>query len=336
MSDTSTLLTRTLLANADGAFTTNKGLSCRCPFCLKESSRGREKFLVFINDAGLYTGHHCFVCNASGSGVFGLGRIFEMIGHPRSIMDLDDMCHSSDRMAVRSPADAPTVALTQWPPAWIETDDEIEALASDYLIGRGISNAGPLLKKYNCVASRVVMTSRGSVMPYNCIVWPMEDKDGTVVGWASRAIGEPREGLPKSLGMTGAGWKEISVFGASKIDPRLPVTVVEGFASSLATPNSVATCGKAISTQQINLIAGLNASHIILALDPDVKSRDVLRLETAFIMAAPNAEISVIPWSVIDAVPGRPYGKVGGDPADRGAQIMSKIIITIMKGDSFE
>lgn len=332
----SSVLYRTIMASSDGAFATNKGMSTRCPFCMTESSKGREKFLIFINDDGLYTGHHCFVCRDSGSGVFGLGRMLEMMGKKMSIIDLDDLCANGDkRPRSLAPSDVVT-SLSEWPPLWAKSDPEITALAVSYLTGRGVMNPERLLLKYNCIASHVVMTSRGTTMDYPCVIWPMEDQDRAVVGWASRAIGEPRDGMPKSMGMTGAGWKEASVFGLSMIDSRLPVTVVEGFVSALATPNSVATCGKAVSSKQVELIAGLEAPFIILALDPDVKAKDVQKLETSFIMASPGSDIHVIDWAQIDLVPDEVYGPVNGDPADRGAAVMAKIIKKIIKGEGFD
>jgi hypothetical protein len=305
----------------------------RCPFCGADSGRGKEKFVLFLDDDGLYTGHNCFVCQDKGSGVFGLKRIFDTLGKPMSVMDLDEMT-AQGRSSRARPAETESSGVVEWPPPWIETDDLMTDEAVAYLEGRGIMSPRLLLKKYGVVASRVVLTSRGSVMPYKSVIWPMHAADGSVIGWSSRAIEDSLGDLPKSITMPGSGWKEQAVFGSPFVDPRLPITVVEGFVSALATPNSVATCGKAIGAGQISLIAGLGSRDIILALDPDVKTADVQKVETSFIMAAPEAEVHVVPWSAIDGS-GKDYGKAGGDPADRGVRVMASIIKKIKKGESF-
>jgi hypothetical protein len=350
MTESASKLIRLLHTVAPGAFATNKGVSARCPFCMTESSRGREKFLIFINDDGLYSGHHCFVCRESGGGLFGLRRVLEMLGKKISLLELEELAVDTSRRLASATVTAATADAVAWPPPWIVQDDDVTRQAVSYLKTRGILNPGPLLERYDCVASRVVMTSRGQPMDYPCIVWPMTDARGVVIGWSSRSIGEPREGLPKSMGMPGGLWKKNSVFGLSKLDTRLPITIVEGFVSALATPNAVATCGKAVSAEQVAIIASSGASHIILALDPDVPSAAVRALETAFILAAPDAAIHLVPWSLIDARPegdqvqalppatAEPsgYGPPGGDPADRGAHVMATIIKKLVRGESFD
>jgi hypothetical protein len=305
----------------------------KCPFCQTESSRGREKFLIFMDDDRHYRGHHCFVCRSSGSGAFGLKKILDFLGQRLPLYEIESLCAFAVETR-RAPVEAIETNTLTWPPDWIKNDPKIQDEAVAYLEERGIIEPRQLLEQYQCVVSRVVLTKRHTIMDYPCIIWPMHDQSGHVIGWSSRAIGEPREGLPKSMGMADPSWKTRSLFGQPQVDVRLPVTVVEGFVSSLATPNSVATCGKAISDQQLKMIAGIGAKTIILALDPDVKAGDVRTLYNSLSLLAADADVLMVPWEKIDRA-SDDYGPKGGDPADRGASVMAKIIRKLARREDF-
>jgi hypothetical protein len=312
--------------NLPGSFWWRKGLSGQCPFCHKESAQGAEKFLVrFVN--GSFKGYNCFSCEAKGRGTQGIMKLARHIGIDLDPFEAASLSGESDDVYTPSedPLEEGRTEELSWPPDWLNETDEVVMAGIQYLEKRGIPDVENVIVKYDIHFSTQVLVEIGdwsTVKPYPCIVAPMVGANNEIIGWTTRRIeNDPTEKDPKSIARGGTGWKERSIFGIREIDPTRPVSIVEGFFSSISTPNSVATAGKDIQNEQLKLLAASGARMFVFALDPAVNDQKIADYMVKLLMMAPGSKVCQVEWEKFG-------GYYDDDPNDRGFEAMTNIVRT--------
>lgn len=315
-----------VFSHLSGAFWSHKGMSGQCPFCFVESTPQKMKFLIrFVDNE--FKGYSCFVCpEGRGSGYKGILKLARQINVDINSLEAGSMSgESGSRFYKGNDIDEDEdseIKTILWPDVWIEDSEEVVKKGVAYLESRGILNVLQSIEKYDLQFSEVVLVNvKGEAMlkDYHCLLAPMAGEDG-IIGWAARRLGEsddPNE--PKSIAYSGKGWKTESLFGIREIDPRKPVTIVEGIMDWLSTPNSVAIGGKDLSSGQIALLAETGASVFIFALDPTVDKKNFSTMMYRLHMEAPGCKVLNVKWEQF----GLPLDR---DPNDRGWAEMEKII----------
>lgn len=307
---------------ADGisnSFWTHKGLSGSCPFCGAESDSSKLRFLAHFSDS-TFKGFNCFVCGQSGSGLSGAQKLIRATGIQASVIQVGDAVGNSTG-DLWAPKDD-VVTAKEWPASWIEETDEVYESGMTYLNQRGVLNATERVERHEIRFSESVLMELQSgpyLRPYPCVVAPMHNARGEVVGFTSRRIGKVPDGEQKTIDQTGIQWKKEAVFGLPAINPRRPVTIVEGLFSALSTPNSIACGGKKIHPAQIKAIASTGARVFVFALDPDVDKKFYADAMYRLSMEVPSAIITRIDWTTAG-------GLLERDPNDRGEHEMAELI----------
>jgi hypothetical protein len=316
------------------AFWNHKGLSGNCPFCGAVSDASKMKFLIrFLGSE--FKGYNCFICSVTGSGFPGIQKLMKSLGTSASTFDVADMVGSDfeTRLGSLGEASAETegeVGPIDWPPNWINETDEVFISGLNYMESRGIVNASEVVEKHSLLFSeqvRVNIAGDSYLKDYPCIVAPMRDVDGDVVGFVTRRIGQPLDGEPKSIDASGRLWKTQSLFGIDAINPRRPVTIVEGLFSALSTPNAVAAGGKNITSAQVEILASTQAKVFIFALDPEVQKKHFADVMYRLSMEAPDSYILRVRWEDFP-------GGFDQDPNDRGQRAMAEIIHATIAANS--
>lgn len=303
-------------------FWSHKGLSGSCPFCGASSDSSKMRFLIFFKKSE-FKGYSCFVCGKSGSGFAGAQHLFKAVGLSVSALDLERVLRGGQSQALSSTdTGKEPKGPIEWPPKWINETDEVFAQGYEYLKKRNILWPDDRVNKHEIYFSSEVLIDRGFgayLKPYPCLVAPMHDESHQVLGFITRKIGETNEGEPKSIDQSGSEWKTKALFGLACLDPRKPVTIVEGLFSALSTPNAVACGGKKIHSAQIDALAATGARVFIFALDPEVKKRAYADAMYRLTMAAPGAKVVSVDWSKFE-------DSLGKDPNDLGEVRMAEII----------
>lgn len=312
--------------NLPGAFWTQKGLSGTCPFCHAESSPSKQKFLIRFEE-GQFKSFSCFVCQASGGNTRGIHRLCRQMGVAINAFDAGALTGQGEefyRPQLDGDEGEGEVGPVDWPPFWLKSSEEVRRRGIEYMEKRGILDVPRIVEKYELLFSEVVEMTTASgdkvLRPYPCVVAPMVSIDGEIIGWTTRRLGESSDpNDPKSIALTGRGWKTQSLFGIREVDPRKPVTIVEGVFSALSTPNSVAIGGKAIDMQQVSILADSRAKVFVFALDPEVEKRAFANVMYRLHLESPGSKVFPVEWKEFG-------GYFGRDPNDRGWQEMAQII----------
>ena len=310
--------------NLPGAFWSQKGMAAHCPFCHAESSPSKMKFLIRFEDQR-FKSFSCFVCQVSGNGARGVNRLCSQIGLAVNAFDAGALSGQGDE--VYRPAadedDEVEIASLEWPPMWVQETAEVKKKGLEYMEKRGIIDVPRVVEKFGLIFSETVemtINEEKYVRPYPCMIAPMAGDGGEVLGWTTRRLGDggnPDE--PKSIALTGKGWKTQSLFGIREVDPRKPVTIVEGVFSALSTPNAVAIGGKSIDMKQVSLLAETGAKVFVFALDPEVEKRQFSTVMYRLHLESPGSKILNIEWKDFG-------GYFGRDPNDRGWKEMTQLI----------
>lgn len=309
-----------------GGFWNHKGLSGNCPFCGATSDSSKMKFLIrFLSSE--FKGYNCFICGVTGSGFPGIQKLMKALGTSASTFDVADMVGSDFETKLGGIGGAGSeaesnVEVIDWPPNWVSETDEVFLSGLNYMESRGIVNSSEVVERHSLLFSEQVRVSIGGdsyLKDYPCIVAPMHNIDGDVIGFVTRRIGQPLEGEPKSIDASGRLWKTQSLFGIDAINPRKPVTIVEGLFSALSTPNAVAAGGKNITSAQIEILAATQAKVFIFALDPEVQKKHFADVMYRLSMEAPDSYILRVKWENFP-------GDFDSDPNDRGQDAMAEII----------
>lgn len=304
------------LGKLTDSYKTSKGWAASCPFCLCESRPGNDKFLIAF-DSNNFKWFHCFVCRESGSGIFGEKKIAKALGVK---LDMSQVGLSESEWSPWKEKSSQSPAFSDvWPPPDLSLCSSSNA--KKFLREkRGIQEVERLWEDYELLAASSV--SPGENRPYESIVFPAVNKEGKVIGWEARSI---KDGVsPKSRAMKGGGWKEISLFGHRELDPRKPVTIVEGCLDALSTPNAVSCFGKNITDEHFEIIKAKGVKTVIIALDPDAGS-----LVSSYIfrgsMLMPGVDLKPIVWPAQCI-------EENLDPNDLGIDVMTEIIVKTLKG----
>ena len=314
----------------------SKGLTATCPFCFKEADGKSSKFLISFSDAK-FKYYNCFSCENSGTGHGGVARLLAQVGMKASFAETAEMSGqdgSFSQSEFKRVSDNQKVEEISWPPDFASASQETINEGIEYIRSRGVSDPIAMIRKYDLVITErienPIIYDNGDEdlkeIEYKCILIPMAGANDEIIGWTTRRIGDnPDDPMPKSIALSGRGWKKKALYGIREIDPTRPVTVVEGWADAMATPNSVAAGGKDVSAEQIKLIAGTKARVIIFALDPTVNDKLVAQCKARLALWAPSAKIYSINWP-------RFGGYIEKDPAERGFDAMTEIIYKTVKG----
>lgn len=173
----------------------------------------------------------------------------------------------------------PAIVAVAQPPDLISLDDPRAARAADYLASRGFDSA-EIMQKWGAM---YCLRQERIAVPVHHLRGTLQGGlsvgltyDPIVAGWQYRYIGEPSAQTPKYLTARGTP-KSRLLYGlphATGIHRRdTPLTVVEGVTDVWRMGNdAVATLGKSISPQQIQLLL-LHAQYrpIVVAYDDDAQ-----------------------------------------------------------------
>ena len=321
--------------NLPGAFWSSKGLSGTCPHCNSESTANKQVFLVRFED-GQFNGFSCFKCPFFGGRHGGVQKLLRQMGLPYDTVKVGDMTQVAELSYRGSVDDIETVEEIAWPPPWVVETDAIRERGLAYLRDkRGIIKPGStedVVARYELVFSEVVevvIKKERYVRPYPCVVFPMAGEGGRIIGWTTRRLGDNPENPsePKSIAMTGSGWKKESLLGLREVDPKKPISVVEGPLSMLSTPNSVGLGGKVMSSGQIGLLADTMARVYIFSLDPEVTERTYTPSMRRLQMDAPGSRVYAVNWEKVSlALNKADHRWQERDPNDRGFDEMLRIV----------
>ena len=135
-------------------------------------------------------------------------------------------------------------------------------------------------------AGLVKQSQRGT--PYDVfggrLIWPLHDKSGRLVGFAGRALDENARGKFINSEDSPIYHKRNTLFGLwrarKEVLSRRAVIVVEGYTDVMALaaaghPNTVATCGTAVTAEHAALLAGRvgDQGQIVAGFDNDAAGR---------------------------------------------------------------
>lgn len=320
---------------------THKGINSICPFCRTPSKDGdKPKFDIAI-EKSKFKYFNCFHCGPVGpkTGVTGVRTLAQAIGERFSMSELIGMAgdHMLGTDAAAPLASTPTkdnVKALDWPPNWIENDQDHTEKCLAYLERRGITPAKKFVEHYDLCFSKVVEMeyARGEddtyvqTIEYPCIVVPLYNIRQEIIGWTSRRVDDG--GDPKARNMKGEDWKKEALLGYAQLDPNKPMVIVEGLFSALSTPNSIALNGKVIHSGHLSMLAACGkergeARIYIFALDPTV-ARDSFKDAMNRLRLKTDAVVVSVDWGAAE-------GEFTADPNDRGRQAMRKIIEDTVK-----
>lgn len=323
-----------MVSSLKNATWTHKGLAADCPFCGAAFEPQKMRFLIFFHDDGRFKSFNCFICPERGSGLQGLSKIARQVDAGLSFMELIAMSGTnpgeapgySEALAPSADdgrvGDAEEGAPIDWPPAWVKDTDSVFVRGLEYMERRGIKDAPSIVDRFGLLFSEVVeimVRNDPYVKEFPCLVAPSAGADGEVYGWSARLLGEPKAGETKVSAMRGQGWRHKTLFGIREIDPKLPVTIVEGMFSALSTPNAVAVGGKEINVTQLDLLAETGARVFVFALDPFVDHKKFSNAMYRLRQKLPGCSVLRVEWE-------RFGGNVDADPNDRGIDQMRDVI----------
>jgi hypothetical protein len=290
------------------------------------------RFLIFFKADGQFKSYNCFICGERGGNLGGLNKLVKQIEAPLSFIDIITMAGDGSSygdsglsqmdQSLGRLGEVDEAAPIDYPPPWFRDTDEVFKKGIEYLESRGVDDPAGTCDKYGLVFSEdveIFLNGEPFVKPWPCLVAPMAGAEGEVFGWTTRYLGTPPNGDTKAIAMKGSGWRNKTLFGIREIDPKRPVSIVEGVFSALSTPNAVALGGKEIGSEQVDLLAATGARVFVFALDPFVDVRKFSNAMYRLGTRLPGCAVLHVDWEQFG-------GDVSRDPNDRGMEEMKKII----------
>lgn len=226
---------------SNGRYITFNCLKCVARGEPRPDSKYRLHFCIDTQSSKFGT-FHCFRCGYSGK-------------VKKGGIEFDGSVLRERRKAIETAKLIPTKALL--PSDFVHITKNL--CAYEYLIKRGITDED--ISYYN------IGIARGRIF------FPDFDIEGRLVYWVSRAYDNS---IPKYLNCSVSRDKQIYNIGRwvnKKIDT---LTICEGPISAIcAGSDAVATYGKLISQNQVEILRSLPARKVYIALDPDAKKEAI-------------------------------------------------------------
>lgn len=234
----------------------------KCPFCQKRGKAPDTDWHMYINvkSGKLF----CHRCNAAGT-VSQLGITLDTYA---GIYTFDDMKNRLDSMDY-PPSTAWEPLEYPGDPMWLDSYRMTRVplylkyiqSAKEYLFQRGITER--MLRDYN-----LFITGEDE---FERIYFPEMDYDGNLIYWVARLFKYGCKG-PKYKNAERKRSNYLYNFVNALRYSAEGITIVEGPISALmAGPDAVATYGKFVSNQQLELLVSAHARYYYVSLDGDAK-----------------------------------------------------------------